>query len=353
MKPHRTQTIAVSGGNWTHAQANPTTQVFYIPLWQVRNCTDRQFKKHADALLIGCSETTRQRMATNGYQAEVCPTNVCDGTFWQSLRQGHGIWTFAGATTVGSNSSAVAGGQEEPNPKNYVGSCFIWHEMLWAELGIFFPAGQRPSGKDAYTLIHQWPEIIALAADCVTDGAPSAYNSDPASFCNVMRCGQRLETHPNFTAAIPFNATAAQVKTAVENCQYIRAGVLGDDISVTGGSLPAAVDVSFSPGQYNNKNVVPFTVKTNSLAGGSSPTPVITMVTTGSTGHGAPYNITATSAVQRITTTGSPTSGTFVLNFGGGIDRRLEIVGPGSVTGTPQSRVDRWDTICTNNGWTP
>lgn len=68
------------------------------------------------------------------------------------------------------------------------------------------------------------------------------------------------------TAAIPYNATAAQVKTALENLSNIEAG----EVTVTGGPHPGtAMAVTFS-GQFMGDDVAAMTA-TASLTGGSTP----------------------------------------------------------------------------------
>lgn len=75
------------------------------------------------------------------------------------------------------------------------------------------------------------------------------------------------------TGAIAYNATAAQVQTALEALSNIDPG----DVTVTGGPLPdTAVTVTFG-GQYANTNVPQMTA-TSSLTGGT--TPAVTVTTT-------------------------------------------------------------------------
>lgn len=67
------------------------------------------------------------------------------------------------------------------------------------------------------------------------------------------------------TAAIPFNATAAQVQAALEALSNINVG----DVAVTGGPLPGTpIDVTFQ-GQYSGTNVPQMTVDNTGVTGGT------------------------------------------------------------------------------------
>lgn len=80
------------------------------------------------------------------------------------------------------------------------------------------------------------------------------------------------------TAAIAYNATAAQVQTALEGLSNINPG----DVTVTGGPLPGiALTVTFG-GQYLGDNVAQMTA-TGSLTGGSSPAVAVATTTGGGT----------------------------------------------------------------------
>lgn len=81
------------------------------------------------------------------------------------------------------------------------------------------------------------------------------------------------------TAAIPYNATAAQVKTALENLSNIEAG----DLTVTGGPHPGtAMAVVFS-GQFLGDDVAAMTASGTGLTGGSTPGVTIGTSTAGGT----------------------------------------------------------------------
>ncbi len=78
------------------------------------------------------------------------------------------------------------------------------------------------------------------------------------------------------TAAIPYNATAAQVKTALEALSNINVG----DVAVSGGPHPGTAIVVTFGGQYLSDDVAQITA-TGSLTGGSSPAVSISTTTAG------------------------------------------------------------------------
>lgn len=85
------------------------------------------------------------------------------------------------------------------------------------------------------------------------------------------------------TAAIAYNATAADVQTALEALSNIDAG----DVVAAGGALPATpVTVTFQ-GQYAGSNVAAMTADDAGLTGGSTPEVAITTSTAGGTDTGS------------------------------------------------------------------
>lgn len=74
------------------------------------------------------------------------------------------------------------------------------------------------------------------------------------------------------TAAIPYNATAAQVVTALEALSNVNSG----DVTATGGALPGTPVVVEFRGQYQDVNVAQMTANGAALTGGSSPAVAIT-----------------------------------------------------------------------------
>lgn len=79
------------------------------------------------------------------------------------------------------------------------------------------------------------------------------------------------------TTAIPYNATAAQVKAALEALSNIAAG----EVTVTGGPHPGtAMSVTFS-GQFLGDDVAAMTASAASLTGGTTPAVVIATPTAG------------------------------------------------------------------------
>ncbi|MFI0929617.1 hypothetical protein ACH4TP_37700 [Streptomyces sp. NPDC021012] len=79
------------------------------------------------------------------------------------------------------------------------------------------------------------------------------------------------------TAAIPYNATAAQIRTALEALSNIAPG----DITVAGGPHPGSpVTVKFNGGPYQGEDVAQMTA-TASLTGGTTPGVTVTTTTAG------------------------------------------------------------------------
>lgn len=78
------------------------------------------------------------------------------------------------------------------------------------------------------------------------------------------------------TAAIAFNATAAQVEAALEALSNVNAG----DVVVTGGPGPAAAWTVTFTGAFHGDNV-PQMVATGSLTGGTAPAVTVTTTTPG------------------------------------------------------------------------
>ena len=78
------------------------------------------------------------------------------------------------------------------------------------------------------------------------------------------------------TAAIAYNATAAQVQTALEALSNINVG----DVAVSGGPLPGTNVVVTFGGQYLSDDVAQMTAS-GSLTGGTSPAVTVTTTTAG------------------------------------------------------------------------
>jgi hypothetical protein len=105
------------------------------------------------------------------------------------------------------------------------------------------------------------------------------------------------------SAAIGFNATAAQVQTALQSTPTIGAG----GVTCAGGPLPGtAVQIFFAgPLAFHAQPLI--TIGTNGLTGGATPAPSVLLTTAGA----------LVSDVQTISVSGAPTAGTFQLAFGG------------------------------------
>jgi hypothetical protein len=105
------------------------------------------------------------------------------------------------------------------------------------------------------------------------------------------------------TAAIPFNATAAQVQAALVALSSIGAG----NVVCAGGALPgAAVTVTFQ-GTLGFAPQIAITAPVNNLTGGTNPAPAIAHTAAGS----------GVNDVQTLSLGGAPAGGTFALSFGG------------------------------------
>lgn len=79
------------------------------------------------------------------------------------------------------------------------------------------------------------------------------------------------------TAGIPYNATAAQVKTALEGLSNIAVG----EVAVSGGPHPGTAVVVTFGGQYLGDDVAQMTASAASLTGGTSPAVTVTTTTAG------------------------------------------------------------------------
>jgi hypothetical protein len=105
------------------------------------------------------------------------------------------------------------------------------------------------------------------------------------------------------SAAIGFNATAAQVQTALQATPTIGAG----GVTCAGGPLPGTAVQIFFAGPLAFRAQALITIGTNGLTGGASPTPSIVQTTAGA----------LVSDIQTISVSGAPTAGTFQLAFDG------------------------------------
>ncbi|MFD5899158.1 hypothetical protein [Streptomyces sp. NPDC060366] len=116
------------------------------------------------------------------------------------------------------------------------------------------------------------------------------------------------------TAAIPYNATAAQVKAALEALSNISVG----DVSVTGGPHPGtAMSVTFA-GQYMGDDVAAMTASGASLTGGSTPGVTIATATAGgaATATDGTETLAGFLATESMFATGSTKTSGALLWFG-------------------------------------
>ncbi|MFJ2279233.1 hypothetical protein ACIOEZ_34355 [Streptomyces sp. NPDC087866] len=79
------------------------------------------------------------------------------------------------------------------------------------------------------------------------------------------------------TAGIPYNATAAQVKSALEALSNVEVG----DVAVSGGPHPGTAVVVTFGGQYLGDDVSQMTASAASLTGGTSPAVTVATTTAG------------------------------------------------------------------------
>jgi hypothetical protein len=105
------------------------------------------------------------------------------------------------------------------------------------------------------------------------------------------------------SAAIGFNATAAQVQTALQAMPTIGAG----GVTCAGGPLPETAMQIFFAGPLAFRAQPLIKIGTNGLTGGATPAPSVAPTTAGA----------LVSDVQTISVSGTPTAGTFQLAFGG------------------------------------
>lgn len=85
------------------------------------------------------------------------------------------------------------------------------------------------------------------------------------------------------TAVIAFDAAVAAIQTAINNALAVLGS--GHTVTVTGGPLPTNAVITFTGADVSARNVPPITVGTNSLTGGTSPTPTIAQTTPGRSGR--------------------------------------------------------------------
>ena len=85
------------------------------------------------------------------------------------------------------------------------------------------------------------------------------------------------------TAAIPFDATASAVATAINNALAVLG--TGHTVGTSGGPLPSNVPITASGAQVSGRDIPPITIGTNSLTGGTAPAPAIAQTTAGRSGR--------------------------------------------------------------------
>lgn len=166
----------------------------------------------------------------------------------------------------------------------------------------------------AGTLAFRAQSLISVAANTLDGGATPAIAQATAgalvsdvqtlSLTNNPTAGTFTLTYlGQTTAAMPFNATGAQVQAALSGLSNIGSG----NVSCSSGQLPAAnVTITFTGALSSGAQPV-IASGPSSLTGGTSPAASIASTTTG----------VSVAAVQTLDLTGTPTAGTFELTFGG------------------------------------
>jgi hypothetical protein len=156
---------------------------------------------------------------------------------------------------------------------------------------------------------------IAVAANSLTNAASPtpavAHTTTGAAVADVQTLSiNGSPTGGNFTltfggqttAAIPFNATAAQVQADLTALSSIGA----NNVACTGGPLPGASVTTTFAGALAPGAQQPISFG-NSLTGGTTPTPAVAHTTPGA----------AVADVQTLSLTDTPTGGSFTLTFDG------------------------------------
>jgi len=282
------------------------------------------------------TEANRQRLATNGTNIEICPSSPVCWMLWNSLRGTFNYWATGGLSVGGGVALNIG---LDPYPPTTDSSYSRWvgsmlHEYMHSEDGTFFPSGQRPVGKESYSEINQWPEVIALQNDCQANGAdPGALGGH---MCTSFRVPQRLE--------------AVFGTTNKANCRTATTG----NISLSG--IPASnytANISVVVGDRVLVRTQDNATQNGIYVASSGAWSRSTDADTGAKlVAGLRCQITSGDLANRwfaLFVLGTVTLDTTPICFHQ--DVMLNSAGPGSTGGTPQSRVDRWLQMCSNNGF--
>jgi hypothetical protein len=162
-----------------------------------------------------------------------------------------------------------------------------------------FPVDCAPITLDADAVLATYPDGnipsgATLALNTTTKRhVPYATSSEEVQVLTVTGTPTggtyTLTFNGQTTAAIPYNATAAQVRTALEALSTIGAG----NVTTAGGPHPgSAVTVTFA-GTLANTNVAQLTANSAGLTGGTTPTVTPTTTTAGGADVGSGGSETA------------------------------------------------------------
>jgi hypothetical protein len=196
---------------------------------------------------------------------------------------------LAALSTIGPNNVACTGG---PLPATNVTIGFAGSMAFAAQPAITVGANNLTGGTSpAPSVAHTTTGALTADVQTLSLGGNPTGGSFSLGFGNQQ------------TAAIAFNATSAQVQTALAALSNIGA----NNVVCTGGPLPASnVTITFA-GRLMPGPQPLITVAANNLTNAATPEPAVAHTTTGA----------AVADVQTLSISGSPTGGTFTLTFGG------------------------------------
>lgn len=182
---------------------------------------------------------------------------------------------IASATTAAASS----GGVDEEDEETYL-------NRLTANLGLMAP---RPILAKDFALLARNISGIWRAGS-IDNWLPGTNEQQTIShnYTGTGATGGTITYSGQTTAALPFNATAAQVQTAFENLNNIEVG----DVVVTGGPWPAAMTITFQ-GNLAYTNVAQITASAGTWTGG-------TTITINTTVGGVAANAAAERAVAVV-----------------------------------------------------
>ncbi len=322
-----------TGATWTNPNATVygTTQTFYLPFYRLRNVPDSLMQRFAGVMTQFVSAANRQRMFNAGVQIEICPRSTTDGVFFGGLRNSSYFFDNGGLT--GGKNIALNGRGGAYPPENegayagYIGS--MLHEYAHAEDGNTLGGGNSIASNSGF---------LTLQNDCQANGADAGATG--GHFVTSFRVPQRLEAL--FTTVTKANCITATNK----------------NIDLTTGGIPASDSTGSITVAVGNRVMV----RAQNLSKENG----LYVVASGAWTRTADSNTTALMqpGTRVFVTSGDYANFWFAL-FGVSAltlgtspmcfhrDVMLNSAGHNSIGGlTPQSRVDRWNSLCATNGIT-